>query len=98
METPGKSVSRIRLYKMKYWANNLKNTSLSTSGNSPNYTNHIVRPGSGQKNNERKLVCVVSGNPVDAEVLSTTLMVATEQEQERILQNFEIESFKIYNT
>jgi hypothetical protein len=25
-------------------------------------------------------------------------MVATEQEQERILQNFEIESFKIYNT
>lgn len=76
----------------------LKNTSLSTSGNSPNYTNHIVRPGSGQKNNERKLVCVVSGNPVDAEVLSTTLMVATGQEQEQILQNFEIESFKIYNT
>ena len=76
----------------------LKNTSLSTSGNSPSYTNHIVRPDSGQKNNERKLVCVVSGNPVDAEVLSTTLMVATDQEQQQILQNFKIESLKIYNT
>jgi thiamine biosynthesis lipoprotein len=75
----------------------LQHTSLSTSGNSPSYSNHIVRPDSGRRNNERKLVCVVAGNPVDAEVLSTALMVATDQERQEILQNFEIESFKIYN-
>jgi TonB-dependent SusC/RagA subfamily outer membrane receptor len=75
----------------------LQHTSLSTSGNSPSYSNHIVRPDSGRRNNERKLVCVVAGNQVDAEVLSTALMVATDQERQEILQNFEIESFKIYN-
>jgi len=54
----------------------LSNQSLSTSGNTARHTEHIMNPRLGTYAPERKLVSVVSANAVEAEVLSTALMVA----------------------
>lgn len=75
----------------------LNNNSLSTSGNTPAYSEHIVNPHSGKYNDQRKVVCVVTENPEDAEVLSTTLMLANEREKEIILKQFNVERVEIYN-
>jgi thiamine biosynthesis lipoprotein len=69
----------------------LRNASLSTSGNTPTYSGHIIDPFSGTYLDERKMVCVVAPNALDAEVLTTTLMIAPDAEKEKIVQNFEIE-------
>ena len=70
----------------------LRNVSLSTSGNTPTYSGHIIDPISGKYLDERKMVCVVAADALDAEILTTALMVAPGVEQERIVQNFEIET------
>ena len=67
----------------------LKNRALSTSGNSPSYTGHIVNPLSGTFNISRMLVCVESHDSLDAEVLTTTLMVADKSQKKEILDQFE---------
>jgi len=67
----------------------LKNRALSTSGNSPSYTGHIVNPLSGAFNITRMLLCVECDDPLDAEVLTTTLMVADKSQKEEILDQFE---------
>ena len=56
----------------------LYNQSLSVSGNTANHTQHIINPRSRQYSDERKLVSAISTNAVEAEVLSTALMVADE--------------------
>ena len=56
----------------------LSNQSLSTSGNTMQHTKHIINPRSGIYTSERKLVSVISSNAVDAEILSTAIMVADE--------------------
>ena len=76
----------------------LKDTSLSTSGNVPSYSKHIIRPDSGLYNDERKLVCVMIKNPVTAEILSTALMIATPEEREKILKQFDVENIRIFNS
>jgi len=76
----------------------LTDTSLSTSGNVPSYSKHIVRPDSGIYNDERKLVCVRAKNPVEAEVLSTTIMIATLEEREEILNRFDADNIRVYNS
>ena len=54
----------------------LRNQSLSVSGNTPQRMKHIINPHSGKYISEKKIVSVVSTNAVEAEVLSTAIMVA----------------------
>lgn len=75
----------------------LSNQSLSTSGNVPNHTEHIKNIRTGQFSEERKLVSVIAENAIDAEVLSTTLMVALPDEIDRILIGFDIDKYMIFN-
>lgn len=67
----------------------LEDRALSTSGNLPQYTGHIVDPRTGVGNRERKFAAVVSRDPLDAEVLSTVWMIADTGQRERIARNFE---------
>ena len=62
--------------------------SLSTSGNTPSYDGHIRNPHTGEVCSGNRLVSVISENPLDAEVLSTTLMIADEQQRDIIQKNF----------
>ena len=66
----------------------LNDRSMSTSGNSPIYSGHIRHPRTGEKCETRRLVTVVSRDALDAEVLSTVLMIADDDERQRILKNF----------
>lgn len=61
---------------------------VSTSGNTPGYTGHIVHPATGKANVERKIVSVTDKDPLDAEILSTALMIADEGQRLRILRSF----------
>lgn len=75
----------------------LRNASLSTSGNTSSYSKHIIDPLSGKYNEERKLVCVVSRNAIEAEVLTTTLMIAAPDKKKIITDNFDVEKVMEYN-
>ena len=66
----------------------LNDCSMSTSGNAPSYSGHIRNPRTGESCGGRKLVTVLSDNPLDAEVLSTVLMIAGDEERGQILDNF----------
>ncbi len=66
----------------------LRDTSLSTSGNTPRHTNHIVNPHSGEFAPEHKVVSVISADCVEAEILSTALMIADESDVETIEKVF----------
>lgn len=66
----------------------LRDTTLSTSGNTPWNKSHIINPRTGEKVTGRRLACVVSPNPLDAEVLSTVAMIADESDMDRIRANF----------
>lgn len=67
---------------------------LSTSGNTPEYSEHIVHPRLGEKITCRKMVCVESGDTVEAEVLSTSMMAAAPDQREKIIQSFPHVRFK----
>ena len=75
----------------------LRNQTLSTSGNTPSYSGHIVNPQTGEHNTDRKMVTVISGDSLDAEVLSTVLMIASEQQRENISKAFPGTEYRIYN-
>ncbi len=75
----------------------LRNESVSTSGNTPSYTRHIIDPFSGEYNEERKLVCAVSRNPIEAEVLTTTLMIAPDDKKKTIIDRFNTNNVTEYN-
>ncbi len=66
----------------------LNDCSMSTSGNAPSYSGHIRNPRTGESCEGRKLVTVLSDNPLDAEVLSTVLMIAGDEERDIIMKNF----------
>ena len=75
----------------------LEDSTLTTSGNTPNYTNHIVNPISGSPIVGNKCVCIITENACDGEVLSTTLMAVSPVEKQKILTNFEVENVVEYN-
>ena len=54
----------------------LVDKAMSTSGSTPSYSGHIRNPHTGEACSDRHLVSVVSPDPLDAEVLSTVLMIA----------------------
>lgn len=75
----------------------LKNTALSTSGNTPNYSGHIINPLSREFNKEKRLVCVKCDDPVDAEILTTALIVANRNQKEKLLTQFDTKQILDYN-
>lgn len=74
----------------------LKDISLSTSGNRPDYSGHILHPRDGQPCRDRRLVCVTAPDPLDAEVLSTALMLASPEQRERLEKQFPLAETQIY--
>jgi thiamine biosynthesis lipoprotein len=75
----------------------LKDTSLSISGNAPRHENHIVNPLNGSVARSGRMTAVISNSPVEAEVLTTVLMIADEETTKRITNNFDTTSIYIYN-
>ncbi len=71
---------------------NLKDTSLSTSGNTPSYSGHILNPMTGESVKDNMLCTVLCPDPLDAEVLSTALMVGEGEWK----NNFKDAEFKRY--
>jgi len=74
----------------------LKNNSLSTSGNTPNNRlkfgtkGHIINPLTGEFQTTSGTVSIASTSPMDAEVLSTALFIATENDKSEILSRYTI--------
>ena len=75
----------------------LRDQDFSSSGNLPTHTQHIINPYTKEFNSEKKLVCVCSNNPIEAEVLTTTLMLASSEQQSRIKSNFKIDKVFVFN-
>ena len=75
----------------------LKDSSLSVSGNRPGYEGHITDPRSGRKIAGRRVAVVTAGDPLDAEVLSTVAMIAGAEEMKTICSRFEGSAVQIYN-
>ncbi len=75
----------------------LRNRTLSTSGNTPSYDGHIVNPRTGEPVTGRKMVAVSGDSPLDVEVLSTALMMADEDERGKILAFFPGAEYEIYD-
>lgn len=71
--------------------------SLSSSGNAYNHTMHIKNTKTGEFTHERKMVSVISENAVEAEVISTALMIATPEEINTIMNQLNVDDYKIYN-
>lgn len=74
----------------------LNNMTLSVSGNSEQRSNHIFNPFTNLPFRGEKIVSVVAPNAIEAEVLSTTLLVCEEDDITDIISCFEIESYTFY--
>ena len=74
----------------------LRNETLSTSGNTPEYTGHIINPFTGKADESRRLSCVRMPDPLDAEVLSTVLLLASENQKKEIAYNFKKIDYRIF--
>ncbi|MBK5720985.1 FAD:protein FMN transferase [Dysgonomonas sp. Marseille-P4677] len=75
----------------------LKDSTLSTSGNMPSHTKHILDPHTGVYSEVRKIVSVKASNAVDAEVLSTSLMIAPEDTITAITSSFVVDEYLLFN-
>ncbi|WP_455496764.1 FAD:protein FMN transferase [Coprobacter sp.] len=74
----------------------LCSSSLSVSGNIPGHFRHIKNPHTGRYEESRKMVSVVARDPLIAEILSTTLMIADEKEAGNIISKLDINEKHIY--
>jgi thiamine biosynthesis lipoprotein len=75
----------------------LKDSTLSTSGNTPNHTNHILNPFTGKPTDARKIVSVKANNAIDAEALSTTLMILPDHLMASTLAHFAVDEYFIFD-
>lgn len=75
----------------------LSESTLTTSGNTPDYTEHIINPISRKRSNEKKCVCVITSNACDGEVLSTILIAASYDNKQKIIAKFNSEKITEYN-
>ena len=75
----------------------LRDNTLSTSGNMPSHTGHIFNPFTGQYNADRRIVSVSAPNAIDAEVVSTTLMIADKIKEKEIVSQFTIDQYCIFS-
>ena len=76
---------------------NLQNSALSTSGNTPQFYGHIIRPESREANRSMQASTVTDADPLEAEVLSTVWMIANEEEKNRIKACFPHMQATLYN-
>ncbi len=74
----------------------LRDVSMSTSGNTADYSGHIINPTTGDYESSPMATTVVAPNPLDAEVLSTVWMVANPQERQAIAERFADVEFEMY--
>lgn len=58
---------------------------------------HLLNPKTGEPVLKHKTAVVQALNPIDAEVLSTTLLIASEEEHSTILQNFNNIDYQFFN-
>jgi len=75
----------------------LVDNTLSTSGNTPSHTKHILDPHTGTYTEIRKIVSVKTVNAIDAEVLSTTLMIIPDELIKSVLSNFIIDEYFVFD-
>ena len=75
----------------------LKDMALSVSGNTPSYTGHIVRPDAKEPVSGHKAISIIAENPLDAEILSTVFMIASDEEKKQIAENFTIQHIAEYS-
>ena len=66
----------------------LIDSAMSTSGNTPSYSGHVRNPLTGEACSAPRLVSVVTHDPLDAEVLSTVLMIADADQYTAIRREF----------
>jgi thiamine biosynthesis lipoprotein len=76
--SPGEQLGSVELF----------DNALSTSGNLPHRQLHIVHPHSGNYYTGKKVVSVLAGNDLEAEILSTALLLADDETSEEIKGNF----------
>lgn len=74
----------------------LKDNSMSTSGNTPSHPQHILNPHTGNYYKGKEIITILSPDPVDAEALSTSLLIADEEQRQTILSCFHIDGFKVF--
>lgn len=74
----------------------LVDKAMSTSGNTPSYSGHIRNPHTGEACSDRHLVSVVSPDPLDAEVLSTVLMIADAGQYPSLQEEFPDAQWNIF--
>lgn len=74
----------------------LTDASMSTSGNTPIYSGHIRNPRTGDLCEGHRIVTVVSDDPLDAEILSTVLMIAPEDQVQSIMSRFPSSKIEVY--
>lgn len=76
----------------------LKDSALSISGNTRDYSGHILNPHLGEAN-KSKMICSVRGeSPLDAEVLSTAVMAAGKIPDGEVLNAFGQVEINIFET
>jgi len=75
----------------------LKDSTMSTSGNTPNHLQHIINPHTGIYCDTKKMVSIAAQNAIEAEVLSTALMVADERTSKKIIKNFITDNVLTFN-
>ena len=66
----------------------LCDTSLSISGNTPGCSGHIVNPLTHKPCESRRFSCVLSRDPLDAEILSMVLLMASDSQKKEMSYNF----------
>jgi thiamine biosynthesis lipoprotein len=75
----------------------LKDSAMSTSGNSPQHSNHIIDPHTGINSDKRIVVSVSMKSAVEAEALSTALLVANEKISKQIISNFNLDKMLVFH-
>ena len=74
----------------------LKDEALSVSGNQPAQLRHIIHPQTGAFADEKRLTAVVSRDAVEAEVLTTAMMLMNEDQLNEIDKRFNVTEKQLY--
>lgn len=76
--------------------NSFLSVSQTTSGGKIEAAKHLVNPQTGEAIDAMQTAVVIAENPVDAEVLSTTLLIAPQQEHQSIVQKLKGLEYQIF--
>ena len=70
---------------------------MPTTGNKPQHTAHIINPFTGAYSKDRRIISIIAKNAIDAEALSTTMIVAGKEVALAILSHFSIDNRLAFN-